>query len=223
MRWIRDDRIGLEFAHETQIDCAPEERDALLLDVIRRSFPDEVAPSTASRAGRSPPAERRRRRRSRERRRTERRHPLIWIGRRSTYNHGSDKVRLRNISETWRADRMPDRLPARRRNAARPRRCRPAFRDRQLDLRRQGRPEVPARRSTSSCSASRKPELAPAMMTRPGPSHDLSPIRTIPWAEGLGAASRSTSFATTSKAISSASTSLVQDQAGTSSSRASST
>ena len=40
VRWLRNGRIGLEFAHETQIDCDPAERDALLLDVIRRSFPD---------------------------------------------------------------------------------------------------------------------------------------------------------------------------------------
>ena len=40
VRWLRNGRIGLEFAHETQIDCSPEERDALLLEVIRRSFPD---------------------------------------------------------------------------------------------------------------------------------------------------------------------------------------
>ena len=40
VRWLRGDRIGLEFAHETRIDCDPEVRDALLLDVIRRSFPD---------------------------------------------------------------------------------------------------------------------------------------------------------------------------------------
>src|SRR6185503_9491599 len=40
VRWLRDDRIGLEFAHETRIDCDPEQRDALLLEVLRRSFPD---------------------------------------------------------------------------------------------------------------------------------------------------------------------------------------
>ena len=30
VRWIRDDRIGLEFAHETQVDCDPETLDELL-------------------------------------------------------------------------------------------------------------------------------------------------------------------------------------------------
>ena len=40
VRWIRDDRVGLEFAHETRIDCDPQARDALLREVIHRSFPD---------------------------------------------------------------------------------------------------------------------------------------------------------------------------------------
>ena len=86
VRWLRGGRIGLEFAHETQIDCAPEERDAVLLDVIRRSFPDvDVAgpgPGTAE-----PPSDGRR----------TRRHPLIWNGR-IEWQHQSRTVRLRNIS-----------------------------------------------------------------------------------------------------------------------------
>ena len=41
VRWLRDDRIGLEFAHETQIDCAPKQRAALLLDVIRAQLPEQ--------------------------------------------------------------------------------------------------------------------------------------------------------------------------------------
>src|SRR5690606_8315563 len=40
VRWMRDDKVGLEFAHETRIECEPEVRDALLLEVIHRSFPD---------------------------------------------------------------------------------------------------------------------------------------------------------------------------------------
>ena len=42
VRWIRGDRIGLEFAHETRIDCPAETRDALLRDVISRTYPDIV-------------------------------------------------------------------------------------------------------------------------------------------------------------------------------------
>ena len=42
VRWLRGDRVGLEFAHETRIDCDSEIRDSLHLDVIHRSFPDVV-------------------------------------------------------------------------------------------------------------------------------------------------------------------------------------
>ena len=92
VRWLRGDRIGLEFAHETRIDCDADTRDALLLDVVRRSFPDLVAQPREPEA--EPvdvdpvdPASRR----------TERRHPLIWMGD-IHYQHSTDRVRLRNIS-----------------------------------------------------------------------------------------------------------------------------
>lgn len=90
VRWLRNGRIGLEFAHETQIDCAPAERDALLLDVIRRSFPDiELGkPAVAEDCmveGVEPS------------RRGPSRHPLIWNGK-ITWQQQSRTVRLRNIS-----------------------------------------------------------------------------------------------------------------------------
>lgn len=85
VRWLRGGRIGLEFAHETQIDCGPEERDALLREVLRRNFPQTEAPALAPR----PAAE--------TARRGDRRHPLIWNGTIS-WPGGSHKVRLRNIS-----------------------------------------------------------------------------------------------------------------------------
>ena len=100
VRWLRDDRVGLEFAHETRIDCDPEVRDKLLLDVLRRSFKDEVAistakpdtgPSAAPTSGKDDDD-------VANSRRTERRHPLVWVGH-IFYNHDSEKVRLRNISE----------------------------------------------------------------------------------------------------------------------------
>ena len=92
VRWLRGDRIGLEFAHETRIDCDADARDALLLDVVRRSFPDLVAQprepeAEAVELDASDPASRR----------TERRHPLIWMGD-VHYQHSTDRVRLRNIS-----------------------------------------------------------------------------------------------------------------------------
>ncbi len=89
VRWLRGDRVGLEFAHETRLDCAPEVRDALLLDVIRRSFPD-VAP-TDRETDPAPVLEA-------EARRAERRHPLIWMGD-VIHNHSTERARLRNISE----------------------------------------------------------------------------------------------------------------------------
>ena len=92
VRWLRGDRIGLEFAHETRIDCDPEARDALLLDVVRRSFPDLVAQP------RDPEPEQREADEAiAASRRTERRHPLIWMGD-VLYQHSTERVRLRNIS-----------------------------------------------------------------------------------------------------------------------------
>jgi hypothetical protein len=94
VRWLRDDLVGLEFAHETQIDCDPRQRAELLLDTIQRSFPDsavhldepeedepktEVQPQDLGN-------------------RFEKRHPLIWKGE-IHYAFDSNPVRLRNISE----------------------------------------------------------------------------------------------------------------------------
>ncbi len=92
VRWLRGGRIGMEFAHETRIECAPEQRDALLLDVIRRSFPDLVAnvPTVAPEpvADLTP---------TDASRRVEARHPLIWNGS-ILWRHDVHTVRLRNIS-----------------------------------------------------------------------------------------------------------------------------
>ena len=92
VRWIRDDRVGLEFAHETQIVGDADTRNAMLLDVLKRSFPESavavrpqvtaVAPDEATGA----------------QRRTDLRHPLIWWGE-IHFNHETTRVRLRNISE----------------------------------------------------------------------------------------------------------------------------
>jgi hypothetical protein len=87
--WIREDRIGLEFAHETRLDCSPTEQTKVLREVIARSFPDirfEQPPSVQS----EPVIDEQRR---------EGRHPLIWSG----VLHHRDKtmrVRVRNISAT---------------------------------------------------------------------------------------------------------------------------
>ena len=93
VRWLRKNRIGLEFAHETRIECDARQRDALLLEVIRRSFPGLLAaapapaPSPEAEAPSNAPASRR----------GETRHPLIWTGE-LLWQHDSHTVRLRNIS-----------------------------------------------------------------------------------------------------------------------------
>ena len=91
--WIKGDSMGLEFAHETKLDCSPEERAALLLEVIQRSFPDEIRLEDADSAYVED-----------ERdvedlgARDEKRHPLIWKGE-IHYAHDSNPVRLRNVSQ----------------------------------------------------------------------------------------------------------------------------
>lgn len=89
VRWLRGGRIGLEFAHETHIECAPEERDALLRDVLRRNFPDTIAAAPPS--GSTPAFD--------ASRRSAPRHPLIWNGV-IEWQAESRTVRLRNISAT---------------------------------------------------------------------------------------------------------------------------
>jgi hypothetical protein len=92
VRWLRKNRIGLEFAHETRIECDAEQRDALLLDVIRRSFPDLVptVPMVTPEPEPDAPA-------ADASRRGETRHPLIWNGS-ILWQHDTHTVRLRNIS-----------------------------------------------------------------------------------------------------------------------------
>ena len=95
VRWIRGDRIGLEFAHETRIDCPSDTRDALLRDVICRTYPDAVfdapAPAPASEAPVDAPAEEHAKRR-------DIRHPLIWSAL-IHFDHETTIARIRNISE----------------------------------------------------------------------------------------------------------------------------
>lgn len=90
VRWIRDGRIGLEFAHETRIECSPDEVASVLRQVILRSFPD-LEFEIAEHASPDCPAD--------DEHRAAPRHPLIWNG---TLHHDyqSDPVRVRNISGT---------------------------------------------------------------------------------------------------------------------------
>jgi len=93
VRWIRGDRIGLEFAHETRLDCPAETRDALLRDVICRTYPDATfdEPMAAAEAPlEAKPYEHAKRR--------DIRHPLIWSAL-IHFDHETSIARLRNISE----------------------------------------------------------------------------------------------------------------------------
>ncbi len=100
VRWIKADRIGLEFAHETQIGGDAAARDAVLLEVLRRSFPESAVAAPAPRPTDKPvksavPTLEQ----NGEQRRGDLRHPLIWWGQ-IHHNHDTNRVRLRNISES---------------------------------------------------------------------------------------------------------------------------
>ncbi len=94
VRWVRGDRFGLEFAHETRIDCDAATHDAMLKDVIRKSFP-ESGDAPAYEPARVEPAKRAK---GQSHKRQEVRHPLIWSGR-IHHDRQTSVARLRNVSE----------------------------------------------------------------------------------------------------------------------------
>jgi hypothetical protein len=99
VRWIRGNRFGLEFAHETRIDCGADEQAAVLREVIRRSFPNlEFEADGESEPEQSGPDGR-----------VERRHPLVWSGL-LHHDYQSTPVRLRNISATGTQIECPEHL-----------------------------------------------------------------------------------------------------------------
>jgi hypothetical protein len=94
VRWLRGDSVGLEFAHETRIDCDPEQRAAILLEVIQRSFPESRVELETIEAPAAPIEQ------AKEDdlgNRGETRHPLVWKGQ-IHFAFDSNPVRLRNIS-----------------------------------------------------------------------------------------------------------------------------
>lgn len=98
VRWIRGNRIGLEFAPETRIGGAGGETVQMLQAIIRRSYPDlALAPDAPEEADDASASLEDRQPRGEEVER-EIRHPLIWSGR-IHYDHNTLDVRLRNISE----------------------------------------------------------------------------------------------------------------------------
>ncbi|MCF2514456.1 PilZ domain-containing protein [Sphingomonas sp. G124] len=184
VRWLRYDRVGLEFAHETRIDCDPETRDALLLDVIRRSFADmtiSIARPDVEPVRATPAAKERDNDAIANSRRTERRHPLVWKGQ-VLYNHGSEKVRLRNISANGALIEAPISYPL--------------GAEIYLDLDDAGQHFATVSWTRGDkvglkfqnpfdlrLLGKSKPEVAPAMMIRPGPSR-IYADQDNPWAEG---------------------------------------
>jgi hypothetical protein len=92
VRWIKGDCIGLEFAHETRIECSRKERSELLLAVIQRSFPDAISLDEPDYEDDAAAAED-----EDLGDRDEKRHPLIWKGE-IIYAHDTNPVRIRNIS-----------------------------------------------------------------------------------------------------------------------------
>lgn len=101
VRWIKGADIGLEFAHETRIDCDKDTRDDLLRTVIRKSFPDaaEIALEYPQRRVDDDPSVDP----ESVKRRGADRHPLVWNGviyYDDRHDYEAEPVRLRNISVT---------------------------------------------------------------------------------------------------------------------------
>jgi hypothetical protein len=96
VRWLREGRIGLEFAHETQLGWPSDQVATVLRHVIERTFPHidfaavENKPAPPLKEAKMEPA---------DDGRCAPRHPLIWNGV-LHHDYQSSNVRIRNISET---------------------------------------------------------------------------------------------------------------------------
>jgi len=94
VRWLRDGHVGLEFAHETQLNWPSDQVATVLRQVIERTFPHIEFPMAEDEPPALPsaiaPA---------DEKRSAPRHPLIWRG---TLHHDfeSSAVRIRNISSS---------------------------------------------------------------------------------------------------------------------------
>ena len=92
VRWLKGGRVGLEFAHETRLDCSADEQAVVLREVIAKSFPniEFEGPVDCGSGEREPDG---------AEQRISRRHPLIWSGE-IHHDYQSTPVRLRNVSQT---------------------------------------------------------------------------------------------------------------------------
>jgi len=104
VRWVKDGRMGLEFAHETQLDCSAEEQAILLRGVIQRTYSGAhfgqasaaAKPTTAESDG--------------DQAQRAKRHPLIWSG--TLHCNGQRMpIRVRNISATGAMVQCSDTVP----------------------------------------------------------------------------------------------------------------
>jgi hypothetical protein len=93
VRWIRDGRIGLEFAHETRLDWPSNQVATVLRHVIERTFPHITFNHSESPPEPEPAPE------ADDELRIAKRHPLIWNAQ-LHHDYQSDDVRIRNISST---------------------------------------------------------------------------------------------------------------------------
>ena len=105
VRWMRGDCFGLEFAHETRLECSSDEMASVLRDVITRSFPDASfdeehppRPKQVFHQQAIEPAEDEESGYPSDHRRASR-HPLIWTGSLQLGNWKAP-VRVRNISSS---------------------------------------------------------------------------------------------------------------------------
>lgn len=89
VRWVKPGRIGLEFAHETHLDCPAEKQAEVLQSVVDRLFPTRRTGSAPSPAPAADSTDQR----------VAKRHPLIWSAELHSRT-GQWRVRLRNVSQT---------------------------------------------------------------------------------------------------------------------------
>lgn len=95
VRWMRNGRLGLEFAQETRLDWPSNEIAAVLRQVVERSFPDiqfELQDPAPPPQPEPTPA-------AADDSRLAKRHPLIWSAL-LHHDYQTTKVRVRNLSRT---------------------------------------------------------------------------------------------------------------------------
>jgi hypothetical protein len=107
VRWIREGRVGLEFAHETRLDCGPDQVASVLREVIARSFPELEFGEAADDELAAEPEGSVATAKSSDDHRAALRHPLIWTGQ-LHHDYQSTKIRIRNISATGAMIESPD-------------------------------------------------------------------------------------------------------------------